>query len=112
MKKWFLSVSLSNLLIILPVSAEIRACVQLQHNGATYHLTELLEIRKGVYTYRCLDSEYPLAIFKKEYLANKKLLRTLPDNRPFDKRHPIIAGELIVINAANLALNILGICKL
>jgi hypothetical protein len=95
-----------------PCLANIPAVVNYQHNGQTYYLIEVLEVRKGCYKYKCLDSEYPLVISKAEYKAHKNELKWVPDNRPYNVQHPWLTKVVVICNVANLAMNILGVCRL
>jgi len=92
--------------------ADIPGVVQLNHDGAIYYIIELKEIKKGKYKYKLLDCEYPLVISKEEYKANEKLLKNVTDNRPYSVKHPWLTRISIACNIGNVALNILGICKL
>lgn len=92
--------------------ADIPAVVQYKHGTDIYYLIEVLEVRKGNYKYKCLDSDYPLIISKAEYKAHIKQLKWVPDNRPYNVQHPVLTKLVIIANMANVAMNILSLCKL
>jgi hypothetical protein len=116
-KNWAL-ILLCFIFTCLPCLA-IPSVVQIQVQGQTHLVTELLEHKKFIrhpeqefWKYRLLDSTYPLVIHKVDYKANEKLLKTVTDNRPFNVKHPIMQGVLFIANMASLALNIVQVIKL
>ena len=127
-KNYFLTQKLSSILLTLylllrtdSAFANIPAVVYYQHNGQSYYLIEVLEVRKGSHKYKCLclnqsgigvDSDYPLVISKAEYKAHKNELKWVPDNRPYNVAHPWLTKVVVICNVANLAMNVLGVCRL
>jgi len=99
--------------------ANIPSVVQIQVQGQTHLITELIEHKKffrhpekEFWKYKLLDSDYPLVIHKPEYKANETLLKTVTDNRPFNVKHPIMQIAMFVGNISSLALNIVQVVKL
>lgn len=96
--------------------ADIPAVVNIEINGSNHQVIELVEHRKSLFNrepetwkYKCLDSPYPLVIHKKEYEANKSMLKLVPDNRDFYTRHPKIQKIMFCANIGSLVLNILQV---
>jgi hypothetical protein len=102
-----------------PCRANIPSVVQIQVQGQTHLVTELIEHKKffrhpekEFWKYKLLDSDYPLVIHVQEYKNNEALLKTVTDNRPFNVKHPIMQSCLLIANMASLALNIVQVIKL
>lgn len=104
-------------LLLLPTAAQnIPAVVQISVNGQNHLIIELIEHKKSIlhpkahpeyWKYKQLDTTYPITIYKKDYEANKLLLKYVPDNRPFNVKHPILQIEWIAIDVASMIIGIL-----
>jgi hypothetical protein len=114
---------LSLLLFLLlqgqPVAADIPAVVNVNVNGVNHQVTELIAHNKSLlnkqpeeWRYKLLDSPYTLVIHKKEYEANKKLLKYVPDYRDFYTKHPWIQKIMFIGNSAGLIIDILSIARI
>jgi hypothetical protein len=97
----------------------IPSVVQIQVQGQTHLVTELLEHKKffrhpekEFWKYKLLDSDYPLVIHRAEYNANQELLKTVTDNRPFNVKHPVMQIVMFIGNIASLALNIVQVVRM
>jgi hypothetical protein len=102
-----------------PAFANIPAVVNIAINGQNYQVTELLEHHKSFFNkdpemwrYKLLDSQYTLVIHKKDYEANKKMLKYVPDYRDFYTKHPRLQKFMLGADAASLVLNILQVVRI
>jgi hypothetical protein len=107
------------LLSISACFAQIPSVVNITINGETHQVTELIRHRKGLinqypesWTYKTLDSIYTITIYKKDYEANRALLKYVPDNRPFYIKHPVIHYAVCIFNTASMIMNILQLVRL
>lgn len=114
-----LSVPLIAMIFAQTVFAQLSQVVNVTVKGQNYQLVELIEHNNRWYkrepeywTYKQLDSIYPLTIYKIDYKSNKELLKYVPDRRDFYTRHPHIQKLMFVGNMASLALNIVQVVKL
>jgi hypothetical protein len=88
-------------------AGDVEAVYAVEKGGQRYLVTELLKqervkiskwnalrLKRGerFWTYKLVDSEYPLRLSEADVKANWDMLKNVPDKRPFEVRHPI-AGK-------------------
>lgn len=119
MIKYLKIILLTFLICATKLLAQIPSVAVAKVKGQYYELTELIEHNHRWYkhepeywTYKQLDSKYPLTIYKTDYEFNKAILKTLPDHRDFYTRHPHIQKIMFIGNMGSLALNILQVVHL
>lgn len=101
------------------VFAQIPSVVNISVKGHNYQVIELIEHNNRWYkhepeywTYKQLDSIYPLTIYKADYEINKALLKYVPDRRDFYTKHPHIQRVMFIANIGSLVLNILQVVRI
>lgn len=99
--------------------ADIPSVVTIEIKDQQFEIVELVEHYNRWYKhepeywkYKLLNSEYPLTIYKTDYVANKFLLKYVPDHRDFYTKHPHVQKVMFIGNMASLTLNILQLVKI